>query len=133
MWIVFTGGERVKKSTRLLVWGIGLGTALLWGWRRYQGRRGLRDFHLTTADLNYSDRSSDELASEHLIDLNTADSDQLGELGISEESLERLLENRPYRNKLELVSRMILTQDDYTRIKDRIGTSAAREHIKTFG
>jgi hypothetical protein len=101
--------------------------------RWYQGPRGLRDFHLMPAELNYSDWSSDELTSEHLIDLNTAEADQLGELGISEESVERLLENRPYRNKLELVSRMVLTQDDYTRIKDRIATSAARDHVKTFG
>lgn len=121
----------MKKSTGLFVWGIGLGASLLWGWRWYQGLRRVRGFHLTTADLSYSNRSTDELASEHLIDLNTAGANQLSELGISAESLERLLENRPYRNKLELVSRMVLKEDEYGRIKDRVAVSAASEPVKT--
>jgi hypothetical protein len=102
----------VKRSTQAVLGGICLGTVLYCSWRWYQGLRGVRNFHLTNDDLNYSDRSAEELVSQHLIDLNGASVEQIGELGISAESLERLLENRPYRNKLELVSRMVLSQDE---------------------
>jgi hypothetical protein len=73
---------------------------------------------------------SGDLVSEHLIDLNGASPEQLRELGLSAESLERLMENRPYRNKLELVSRMILPQGEYSAIKDRVSVAAARDPVK---
>ncbi len=120
----------MKRSTRVVVGGICLGTIFYYGWRWYQGLRKIRNFHLTTEDLNYSDRSAEELVSLHLIDLNAADTEQIAELGISAESLERLLENRPYRNKLELVSRRVLSQAEYTAIKDRVSVAAARESVK---
>jgi hypothetical protein len=120
----------VKRSTRAVVGGICLGTILYYSWRWYQGLRRIRNFHLTNEDLNYSDRSAEELVSQHLIDLNGASVEQIGELGISTESLERLLENRPYRNKLELVSRMVLSQDEYSAIKDKVSVAEAREPVK---
>jgi|SRR5450755_1080663 hypothetical protein len=120
----------VKRSTRSVVGGICLGTILYYSWRWYQGRRRIRNFHLTNEDLNYSDRSAEEPVSQHLIDLNAAGAEQIAELGMSAESLERLLENRPYRNKLELVSRMVLSQDEYSAIKDRVSVAGAREPVK---
>jgi hypothetical protein len=125
-----SGGTEVKRSTRTVIGGICLGTLLYCSWRWYQGLRRIRTVHLTSEDLNYSDRSADELVAEHLIDLNSAGAEQMAELAISTESMERLLENRPYRNKLELVSRMVLSQDEYTVIKDRISVAEAREPVK---
>jgi hypothetical protein len=49
---------------------------------------------------------------------------------MSAESLERLLENRPYRNKLDLVSRMVLSQEEYSAIKDKVSVAAAGEPVK---
>jgi hypothetical protein len=120
----------VKRSTRAVVGGICLGTILYYSWRWYQGLRRIRNFHLTNEDLNYSDRSAEELVSQHLIDLNGASVEQIGELGISTESLERLLENRPYRNKLELLSRMVLSQDEYSAIKNKVSVAEAGESVK---
>jgi len=120
----------VKRSTRAVVGGICLGTILFYSWRWYRGLRRIRNLHLTTEDLNYSDRSTEELVSQDLIDLNGASVEQLSELGISAESLGRLLENRPYRNKLELVSRIILSQDEYSAIKDRVSVAEAGEPVK---
>jgi hypothetical protein len=120
----------VKRSTKAVVGGICLGTILYHSWRWYQGFRRIRNFHLTTEDFNYSDRSAEELVSQHLIDLNGASAEQIGELGISRESLERLLENRPYRNKLELVSRMVLSKDEYSAIKDKVSVAEAGEAVK---
>jgi hypothetical protein len=121
---------QVKRSTQAVVVGICLGSVLYYSWRWYRGLCRIRDFHLTNQDLNYADRSAEELASQHLTDLNTADAEQIAALGISAESLERLLENRPYRNKLELVSRMILSQTEYSSIKDRVSVAQAREPVK---
>jgi hypothetical protein len=120
----------VKRSTKVVVGGICLGTLLYCGWQWYYGRRRIRDFHLSSGDLNYSDRSPDELVSEHLIDLNSASSEQMVGLGLAEDRLARLLENRPYRSKLELVSRMILSQDEYAAIKDKVAIAEAREPVK---
>jgi hypothetical protein len=121
----------VKSSTKAVIGGFCLGTILLYGWSRYNQRRRIRNFHLTNEDLNYSDRSPEELVSEHLLDLNSAGTDQLAALGISAETLDRLTENRPYRSKLELISRMILSQDEYSAIKDRVAIAQANEAMKT--
>ena len=120
----------MKRYTSAVVGGVCLGTILYYSWRWYQGLRRIRHFHLTNEDLNYSDRSAEDLVSEHLIDLNAAGAGQMAGLGMSAESLERLLENRPYRSKLELVSRMILSEDEYSAIKDKVSVSEAREPVK---
>jgi hypothetical protein len=80
--------------------------------------------------LYYSDWSTEDLVSHHLIDLNAAASQEIAELGISPQSLERLLENRPYRNKLELVSRMVLSPEEYSSIKDKVSVAKAGEAVK---
>jgi hypothetical protein len=120
----------VKIPTKAIIGGFCLGTILLYGWHWYYGRRRIRNFYLTTDDLNYSDRSAEELVSEHLIDLNSANADQLTKLGLSTEIQERLIDNRPYRNKLELLSRMVLSQDEYTAIKDKVSVAEANESVK---
>jgi hypothetical protein len=120
----------VKRLTRVVVVGVCLGPVLYYSWRWYKGLRRIRNFHLTNKDLDYTDRSAEELISQHLTDLNTADAAQIAALGISAESLERLLENRPYRNKLELVARMILSPDEYSLIKDKVSVAEAREAMK---
>jgi hypothetical protein len=121
---------KVNRSTGAVVGGICLGGILFYSWRWYQRRRRIRNFHLTTEDLSYSDRSAEQLVSQHLIDLNGASVEQIGELGIAAESLERLLENRPYRNKLELISRMVLSQEEYSAIKDKVSVAEAGEPVK---
>lgn len=120
----------MKSPTKAIIGGFCLGTILLFGWRWYYGRRRIRNFHLTNDDLNYSDRSAEELVSEHLVDLNSANADQLTKLGLSAETQERLIDNRPYRNKLELISRMVLSQDEYAAIKDRVSVAEANESVK---
>jgi hypothetical protein len=120
----------VNSPTKAIIGGFCLGTILLFGWRWYYGRRRIRNFHLTNDDLNYSDRSAEELVSEHLVDLNSANADQLTNLGLSAETQERLIDNRPYRNKLELISRMVLSQNEYAAIKDRVSVTEANESVK---
>jgi hypothetical protein len=51
-------------------------------------------------------------------------------MGLSTEIRERLIDNRPYRNKLELISRMVLSQDEYMAIKDKVSVADANESVK---
>jgi len=60
------------------------------------------------------------------LDLNRAPIEDLSTLGIDREVAERIVENRPYRSKLELLERFIITKDDYDIIKPRISTD--RKH-----
>lgn len=120
----------MKRSVGAVVGGVCLGAISYYVWRRYQGLRRIRNFHLTSEDFNYPNLSSGELNAHHLIDLNAATADRFSELGISADSLERLLENRPYRSKLELVSRMVLSPDEYSLIKDRVAVAEAGEPVK---
>src|SRR4051812_44653370 len=100
----------MKKSRVVLLAGvvIGAGTYLLLKYLAQPPR--LDDIHVRTQDLDYQDLSPEDLISDHLIDLNEADSGQLQELGLDPQAVERLIENRPYRSKLELVSRMVLAE-----------------------
>lgn len=71
---------------------------------------------------------------EPLVDINTATREQLMSLGIVESlTLDRLIENRPYRNKLELLSRLLVSEDLYNQIKHDIVIRQAREAIKVAG
>ena len=120
----------MKRSQVILVAGIamGVGTYLL---SKYVALpRRVANIHLTTQDLDYQDLSPEDLISDHLIDLNEADSAQLQELGLDPQAVERLIENRPYRSKLELVSRMVLAEAVYTTIKDKVAVAAGREPVK---
>jgi DNA uptake protein ComE-like DNA-binding protein len=59
-----------------------------------------------------------------VLDLNDATEEELQELsGIGPALSARIVENRPYRNKLELVSRMVIPEATYERIKDQIAVS----------
>lgn len=120
----------MTKRTGFLLGGIGVGL-IAWLWLG-PARRGnqLREIHVTAEDLNYQDRSPEELTSSHLIDLNDSEPDQLKELNLTPASIERLIENRPYRSKLELVSRMILAEPEYEAIREKVGVAQGREPVK---
>ena len=71
---------------------------------------------------------------EPLVDINSATREQLMSLGIVESfTLDRLIEHRPYRNKLDLVARRVITDDLYDQIKRDIVVRKAREPIKVAG
>ena len=55
------------------------------------------------------------------LDLNTATVDQLKELpGIGDAYSKKIADNRPYANKTQLVSRKVIPQATYDKIKDLI-------------
>ena len=121
-----------NSSMSFLLAGIGVGVAVgaYFAIRNLAGRRIVANLHLNNEDLNSPSLSPAELVASHLTDLNAADLQQLKELGLSADSSGRLIENRPYRNRLELVSRMALLSEVYASIKDKIPVADTREPVK---
>ena len=65
------------------------------------------------------------------IDINSATREQfMGLPGVSEEAAERIIENRPYRNRLDLLSRLIVGEDLYNAIKHRLHVDGAQDPVK---
>jgi hypothetical protein len=120
------------KATSFFLTGIGVGitVAAYFVISKFEQRRRIANLHVTTQDLGYKDLSREELVSHHLTDLNVAGIEELKELGLDADSAALLIENRPYRSKLELVSRMVLPQELYAAIKNRIAIADAREPFK---
>jgi competence protein ComEA len=55
------------------------------------------------------------------LDINTATADQLKALqGIDDAHAQKIIAGRPYRTKLDLVHRKIITQSMYEKIKEQI-------------
>lgn len=61
------------------------------------------------------------LQSKPKIDINSAGEDELSKLpGISAAAASRIVRNRPYDNADQLVTRRIITQEEYDQISDRV-------------
>ena len=118
------------KKVAIIISGIGFGLATYLVGKSAARRTRISNLRLSTADLDYKHLSSEEVASQNLTDINLADTSELLSLGLNRELVDRVIENRPYRSKLELVSRIILPEADYGRIRDRIVVSEGREPIK---
>ncbi len=67
---------------------------------------------------------------ESFTDINVADTEELEKLGLDGVAVDRIVENRPYRNKLELVSRMIIPEKLYGTIRHRIGVRDTADAVK---
>lgn len=120
----------MNRRTGFLLGGMGL-ALITWYWlTRARRADEVQDIPFTAEDLDYQDLSPEELTSSHLIDLNESQLEQLKNLNLTPESIERLIENRPYRSKLELVSRMVLTEAEYEAIRERVGVAEGRAPVK---
>ena len=61
------------------------------------------------------------LTSKRSVDLNKGSKDDLASLpGISSERAERIIAERPYASARQLVTRHVLSEDEYAQIRDRV-------------
>ena len=118
------------KRTLLFLGALGAAVAGLSLYQSIRRRSRTEAVHLTTEDLDYQHLSPKDLDSSHLLDLNDAAEADLQRLGLSAEALQRLIENRPYRSKLELVSRMVLSEAEFSDIRDKVAVAEGREPVK---
>jgi DNA uptake protein ComE-like DNA-binding protein len=119
----------MKWSTAVLV-GAAASVVLLIAASQLGRKRRLK---ITTEDLTYQEHSPEELASHHLLDLNTASHEELQRLGLNDEMTDKIVDNRPYRNKLDLLSRMVIPEATYNGIRSLIGVGGATQSIKIAG
>jgi DNA uptake protein ComE-like DNA-binding protein len=74
----------------------------------------------TTSTTKSSDQAAAAKSGEKL-DINTATKDQLQQLpGIGDALSQKIIDNRPYRAKNELVSKKVIPEATYDKIKDQI-------------
>src|SRR5215813_3954785 len=64
------------------------------------------------------------------VDINSATETDLVALGIDRAIAKKIIDGRPYRNKRDLVTKQLLTSDQYDKLKDKI---VARRMKKTKG
>lgn len=55
-----------------------------------------------------------------VVDINSATEMDIAAIGIEKPAAKKIVEGRPYRNKRELVSRNLLTKEQYEKVKDLI-------------
>jgi DNA uptake protein ComE-like DNA-binding protein len=54
------------------------------------------------------------------IDINSATETDLVSIGIDRAVAKKIVDSRPYRNKRDLVTKQLLTADQYDKLKDKI-------------
>jgi competence protein ComEA len=55
-----------------------------------------------------------------IVDINTATEADIVAVGIDRAVAKRIVEGRPYRNKRDLVTKQLLTKEQYEKLKDSI-------------
>lgn len=120
----------MRRHAGLILAGLGFASVTYLISRAAKRVQRIPEVNLTTADLDYQDVPYEEIASKNLIDLNLSDAAELLNLGLEQNSVDRLIENRPYRSKLELVSRMVLSEAKYASIRDRVAVAEGRDPVK---
>ena len=113
----------MKRGMLAFLAGVGL-AGVVAIWVEALQKRGVISQRETRADRQQRRR-------EGLLDLNRATDEELLALGITRADFrERIRENRPYRNRLDLVARMVIPQNVYNQIKNRIRIEGAEQAVK---
>jgi DNA uptake protein ComE-like DNA-binding protein len=131
----------MKGSLGALLGGVGtaVGIAVVWEIRQGRGeklepiRKAGREIASGAREISREATKAARQISKHVkeIDLNSAGRDELLALpGMSDELADRIIENRPYRNKLDLLVRLVIPEDVYEGIKHAVHIAGANEGVK---
>jgi competence protein ComEA len=60
------------------------------------------------------------LGAQKIIDINSAPETEIAAVGIDKTVAKKIVDSRPYRNKRDLLTRNLLTMDQYEKVKDLI-------------
>jgi competence protein ComEA len=107
----------------LTIWLVMLLTAALVGSSPSKGQAA------TTATKESGTTAETKKApAKELLDINSASTDELKSLGgIDDATAKKIVENRPYERKDQLVSKKIISRQTYVRIKDQIIAKQAKQ------
>lgn len=86
----------MKRYAVLFLVGLPIGALMYRLLRKGRQTTRAKQIDLDSRDVQYQDLSPADLASQNLTDINNADAAQLRELGLDQQSIERVIENRPY-------------------------------------
>lgn len=116
----------MKGAVASFAAGVGIAVAGAWMWdsRRQAGK---------VRQLEPERRVADQpghFQPEETVDLNAAAPEDLRRLGLDDAQVDRLVEHRPYRNKLDLVSQLVLPRDAYDRIRHFVFVNGDHEPVK---
>jgi DNA uptake protein ComE-like DNA-binding protein len=59
-------------------------------------------------------------ASTKKVDINSASKEELTAVGIDDATAQKIIDGRPYKTKRDLLTKNIVTKDEYDKIKDQI-------------
>lgn len=59
-------------------------------------------------------------ASANAVDINSATENELVAIGIDRTVAKKIVDTRPFRNKRDLVTKQLLTADQYDKLKDKL-------------
>ncbi|HEU5451315.1 MAG TPA: hypothetical protein VFU76_04990 [Terriglobales bacterium] len=112
------------------LFGAGLAFAGAFTWEAVRARRESAAQDRAMGAGKQARRAMRVTRRERQFDLNTASLDELRGLGLDADAVDRVIEHRPYRNKLDLVSQLVLPREEYDRIKHSLRVTRSTDGVK---
>ena len=128
----------MKGHIGIFLLGLGAATAAAFIYDKYHGGEISERVNDTTRDLAEElGRAKDHItdvatvATVAVVDLNQASPAEFERIGVVDPAMvDRIIEGRPYRNKLDLLARMIVPEDVYSVIRSHLDVGGANESVK---